>query len=224
MTQQEWLTSRDPISMLHDMPVTQFTYRGLRLLGCAIVRSRWESLAVYQPQNSRAAVQFAERMAEDEPGSTKIDYPTQTLLPWRVNQIMGTEGVWAAARTLTATPVDRETIHWLIMRGARGVASIDLTHCCNLIRDTCCPFAERRAWAWEEPHRPSWLTPQVMKLARAAYSERPAEDGLLEIPRFWVLADCLEESGCDEVDLLAHLRGPGPHVRGCAWLDLLLGK
>ena len=34
----------------------------------------------------------------------------------------------------------------------------------------------------------------------------------------------LEEAGCDQPDLLAHLRGPGPHVRGCWAVDLLLGK
>ena len=34
----------------------------------------------------------------------------------------------------------------------------------------------------------------------------------------------MEEAGCDEADLLAHLRGPGPHVRGCWAVDLLLGK
>jgi len=39
-----------------------------------------------------------------------------------------------------------------------------------------------------------------------------------------VLADALEEAGCDNTDLLLHLRGPGPHVRGCWVLDLLLGK
>jgi len=39
-----------------------------------------------------------------------------------------------------------------------------------------------------------------------------------------VLADALEEAGCTDADLLGHLRGPGPHVRGCWVLDLLLGK
>jgi hypothetical protein len=42
--------------------------------------------------------------------------------------------------------------------------------------------------------------------------------------RLPILADALEEAGCAEADLLAHLRGPAPHVRGCWALDLLLGK
>ena len=39
-----------------------------------------------------------------------------------------------------------------------------------------------------------------------------------------VLADALEDSGCDSADLVSHFRGPGPHVRGCWAVDLLLGK
>jgi hypothetical protein len=38
-----------------------------------------------------------------------------------------------------------------------------------------------------------------------------------------VLGDALEEAGCDTADLLAHFRGPGPHVRGCWALDMVLG-
>jgi hypothetical protein len=36
--------------------------------------------------------------------------------------------------------------------------------------------------------------------------------------------DAREDAGGDQPDLLAHLRGPGPHVRGCWAVDLLLGK
>jgi hypothetical protein len=39
-----------------------------------------------------------------------------------------------------------------------------------------------------------------------------------------ILADALEEAGCDQPDILAHCRGPGPHVRGCWVVDLVLGK
>jgi hypothetical protein len=38
------------------------------------------------------------------------------------------------------------------------------------------------------------------------------------------LADALEEAGCADADLLGHLRGPGPHARGCWAVDLLLEK
>jgi hypothetical protein len=39
-----------------------------------------------------------------------------------------------------------------------------------------------------------------------------------------LLADALEDTGCTDAELLGHLRGPGPHVRGCWAVDLVLGK
>ena len=39
-----------------------------------------------------------------------------------------------------------------------------------------------------------------------------------------ILADAVEEAGCEDVDLLAHCRSDGPHALGCWAIDLLLGK
>ena len=67
---------------------------------------------------------------------------------------------------------------------------------------------------------PSWLhwnDGTAVKLAQAIYEERA-------FGRLPVLADALEDAGCDNADILNHLRGPGPHVRGCWAVDLLLGK
>jgi hypothetical protein len=67
---------------------------------------------------------------------------------------------------------------------------------------------------------PAWLRwndATVLKLAQSIYDSR--DFSLLPI-----LADALEDAGCDNADILAHCRGPGPHVRGCWVVDLLLGK
>jgi hypothetical protein len=64
---------------------------------------------------------------------------------------------------------------------------------------------------------PTWRTPSVVALARTAYEERRFED----LP---LLADALEEAGCTDEAILAHCRGPGPHVRGCWVVDLLLAR
>lgn len=69
----------------------------------------------------------------------------------------------------------------------------------------------------------SWLTPTVRELVQAAYDGR-LPLGHLELDRLAVLSDALEEAGCDDAAILDHLRGPGPHVRGCWVFDLLLGK
>ncbi|HMF16231.1 MAG TPA: hypothetical protein VKE98_03450 [Gemmataceae bacterium] len=36
--------------------------------------------------------------------------------------------------------------------------------------------------------------------------------------------DALAEAGCSNPDILIHCRGPGPHVRVCWVVDLVLGK
>ena len=64
---------------------------------------------------------------------------------------------------------------------------------------------------------PRWQSETVVALATGIYADRAFD-------RLPVLADALEEAGCDNRDLLAHCRGPGPHVRGCWAVDLLLGK
>jgi len=68
---------------------------------------------------------------------------------------------------------------------------------------------------------PAWRTPTVLALAQAAYIERTFPSGTLDVARLAVLADALEDAGCDNADILSHLRGPGPHVRGCWVVDLL---
>lgn len=48
--------------------------------------------------------------------------------------------------------------------------------------------------------------------------------GTLDVARLAVLADALEEAGITDAFLLDHLRGSGPHVRGCFALDAILGR
>jgi hypothetical protein len=70
----------------------------------------------------------------------------------------------------------------------------------------------------------TWLTSAVTGLAAAAYEERALPSGELDTTRLAVLADALEDAGCADEAILSHLRGSGPHVRGCWALDLVLGK
>ena len=67
------------------------------------------------------------------------------------------------------------------------------------------------------PHWLAWEDGTVRRIAQAIYDERAFE-------RLPILADALEDAGCDKADILSHCRGPGPHVRGCWVVDLLLGK
>jgi hypothetical protein len=69
-----------------------------------------------------------------------------------------------------------------------------------------------------------WNGGLVRSLAQAVYDDRHLPSGHLDAGRLAVLADALEDAGCADADVLAHLRGGGPHVRGCWVIDLLLGK
>jgi hypothetical protein len=62
-----------------------------------------------------------------------------------------------------------------------------------------------------------WATSTVTTLARQMYDTRDFDP----MP---ILADALQDSGCDDVVVLDHCRAAGPHVRGCWVIDLLLGK
>jgi Nucleotidyl transferase AbiEii toxin, Type IV TA system len=65
--------------------------------------------------------------------------------------------------------------------------------------------------------RPAWLTPTVEQLARAARDTATYD----VLP---ILADALEEAGCERAELLAHCRACGPHRHGCWALDFLLNR
>jgi hypothetical protein len=82
---------------------------------------------------------------------------------------------------------------------------------CRLIRDI-----------FVNPYRPvsvdqCWLTSNVVSIAHQIYESR--DFGAMPI-----LADALQDAGCENADVLDHCRGPGPHVRGCWVVDLVLGK
>jgi hypothetical protein len=67
---------------------------------------------------------------------------------------------------------------------------------------------------------PFWLTWNgglIKSLAAVVYQGHAFD-------RLPILADALEDAGCNDPNILGHLRGPGPHVRGCWPVDLLLGK
>jgi hypothetical protein len=75
-----------------------------------------------------------------------------------------------------------------------------------------------------EPAWLAWKGGIVREQALAAYEHRELPDGTLDPARLAVLADALADTGCTDAELLGHLRGPGPHVRGCWALDLVLSK
>lgn len=66
---------------------------------------------------------------------------------------------------------------------------------------------------WE----PSWRTETVVALATGIHFDNALD-------RLSILADALEEVGCDNTEVLNHCRGPGSHARGCWVVDATRGK
>ncbi|MBA4067755.1 MAG: hypothetical protein C0501_29455 [Isosphaera sp.] len=65
---------------------------------------------------------------------------------------------------------------------------------------------------------PSWQTDTTLSLAHGMYDSR-------DFSPMPILADALQDAGCDHPDVLAHCRDPQvTHVRGCWVVDLVLGK
>ncbi len=97
---------------------------------------------------------------------------------------------------------------------ARTTGEQEESYQCDLLRDlfegVFQPVAVQPDWL-------AWQAGLVSRLARVLHDEGRFN----ELP---VLADALEDAGCDDPRLLEHLRGHGPHARGCWALDAVLNK
>jgi hypothetical protein len=67
-----------------------------------------------------------------------------------------------------------------------------------------------------DPRWLDWNENVIPRIARVIYRKRCFRN----MP---ILADALEEAGCNDEELLMHCRAPVEHVRGCWVVDLLLG-
>lgn len=64
---------------------------------------------------------------------------------------------------------------------------------------------------------PSWRTSTAIGLAQAIDAERAYD-------RMPILADALEDAGCDDANILTHSRGAGHHTRGCWVVEHVLNR
>ncbi len=241
MTEAEWLASDSPgvmLTALFGVPAFEDddgpfpgtppsilgadSLRKLRLFGCACCRRAWARLPA--PAGHRA-VDLAERYADGQAGwvfgwarrvwmqlGLQGQAETEEMAGrWQVSSL-----AWAPYHVLSGDLRCLIDASWVvrIRLGEREEGRRQA----NLIR---CVFGN--------PLRPRALNPAcrtatALSIARAAYDERILPSGHLDGARLAVLSDALEEAGCADADILSHLRSPGPHVRGCWALDLVLGK
>ena len=199
------------------------TPRKSRLSACACARAIWSDMP---DDNCRIGVEVAERHIEGEATLAESLAASEAIFD-RLEPLLGTETdrrlesaytlSWmAAAPVFTAhdgreerSTVDRSE-DWKVLYHLRRLAPTGFNPA-DLLR---CIFGN--------PFRPvtvdpCWLTSTAVAIAKTIYEERAFD-------RLPILADALEDAGCDEPALLDHCRSDGTHVRGCWAVDLVLGK
>jgi hypothetical protein len=207
MTEQEWLACTDPRRMLEFLQV-KASDRKLRLCAIAYCRRIWSLL---DDARSRRAVELAERFADG--GATDYERMVAQDHAEKVTKALtGSAANAPRAAAFAALPwADSAARGVLTMTPPLLGEPVSGALRCEFVRDI---FGNLFRPVTIDP---AWLSATVTQLAQAIYQE-------LAFDRLPILADSLEEAGCTEVAILEHLRGPGPHVRGCWVVDLLLGK
>jgi hypothetical protein len=222
MTEDRWLACDDPVAMLRFLQ-GRAGERKLRLLACACARLQWERL---QDGLMREAVEVGERFADGLVRWPEVQLIVHRLygLPgefrkefgrnWFCEQETETVAAYFAAISSVGAGVSKlpDRMSWVEQSKITGPRQP------ALVREI---FGNPFAPITIDHIR---LMIEAVRHARAAYDERNLPSGELDLACLAVLAHALEDAGCTEDGLLSHLRSPGPHVRGCWALDLILGK
>jgi hypothetical protein len=194
----------------------------------------WEPLLHYvgavrrYPSGRRVPEARARRSAEASPLWRELRGRERTDEPWNranVGRFISCVSV-VGRRHHTEMWNDTNDLRWYYPRRvdrsevetAKAAYLIAATDPCWLAHLT--PGTEWHSTAYDHDEKVvvdlAWRTPTVLALARRA--GRSGDSGALPI-----LADALQEAGCEDERLLGHCRSPGPHARGCWAADLLLG-
>jgi hypothetical protein len=215
-----WNACTDPQDLLgRVLAADRATDRKLLLLAAACCRRVWDMLA---DRRSRSAIEAAELHADG--GRAGLDGAWQEADAAASElRAAGGEPYFAAQAAASAACGDAASAcaNANFARLLQG-GSEEAVAQCRLIR---CIFGPPRGWRGRFEW--SWLVwgdGVVGSLALAAYEDRRLPEGTLEPDRLAVLADALEDAGCADAELLGHLRAPGPHVRGCFALDVVLAR
>lgn len=181
--------------------------RKQRLFACACCRSRWDELS---DPRCRAAVEISESVADGILTENELSEAYKAAYPARVREESFTGNKWSPELAASL----RDYALSGVVGHETGTLAGGPEEARHLLR---CIFGNPFRPATLDPLWLAWNTSTVTKLAQAIYDGR-------DFDRLPILADALEEAGCDNKDILSHCRGRGKHVRGCWVVDLLLGK
>jgi hypothetical protein len=224
MTEADWLACTEPEMMLEQLG-RHPSGRKWRLVLCA-----WacELRHLLGDERSWAAVETAELFADGLVSAAELVKAHNAAQEvWRGIEVRfggrhskadkSSKGAWSAKRAAEAARNAADPrLDVLFARRAVGRAdAATRVFQSQRLRDVfgnpfrpCPPLA---------PSVLAWNNGLLLKLAAAIYDERAFD-------RLPVLADALEDAGCQDQDILGHCRAGGEHVRGCWVVDLALGK
>ncbi|MGE3804075.1 MAG: hypothetical protein AB7K24_05305 [Gemmataceae bacterium] len=226
MTEAEWLTDKQLDRLLGHVH-NSVSPRKLRLFACACCRRLWPIVDSW----CHLLCALAERHAEGEATAAEVSQVAQEAgdPDWTAALAFEEAASFGDMLEAASNAAGNAAFAWADdvarddRRGSQfeSVRAREQERQCHLLRDVVGnPF---RRVAIEQPWL-DWREQTVVKLAQVAYEERAHPSGELDPGRLTIVADALEEAGCTRDDLLGHLRGPGPHLRGCWAVDLLLEK
>jgi hypothetical protein len=241
MTEQEWLACSDPQKML-ELLSGKASERRLRLLACAFCHGLWDRLG----DSDRDLVEVVERFVEHQASEQDLAAARERVMNTLPFAPRARAHVWAAAQATTSTRGfsgiarllaeigNTLRTHWNqpadsdMVRMTSAVAFLPF----HVLEGTINHFGWLPETSPQQPLlirdivgnpfrpvtiNPAWRTSNVTALAQAIYVDRAFD-------RLPILADALEDTGCDNADILNHCRQSGVHFRGCWVVDLLLDK
>ena len=222
MTEAEWLGHAVPGLMLRHLG-DEVSERKLRLFACNCV----ELVSRYQPPHEvPVPLEIAWGAADGTVGESEVE----AVAPSPPNPRPESASRWAewhAARVLDAAlrPKGRGAVSNL----RQGVEAVAVRLAQDNKQDTARASQESRTALatflrdiFGNPFRPvafspDWRTDTAVALASQMYKAR-------DFSLMPILADALQDAGCDSTEVLDHCRRPGPHVRGCWVVDRVLGR
>jgi hypothetical protein len=210
VTEAKWLACSNPRTMLEFLR-GRVSDRKLRLFSCAFCRVLRTASGLGAGTAIAVAERYADGLATDQDLATErrgIPFP-DNFAEWSTAQV-AYDGAWQPVDWLTGV-LETSRIDPDAYRHFPFPVEDNVKYLVLLLRDIL-----------GNPFRPVSFDPlcrtsTVNALASGIYGERAYN-------RLLILADALQDAGCDNDDILNHLRGPGPHTRGCWALDLALGK
>lgn len=227
MSDTDWLACDNPTSLWTAFP--RPSRRVAALFAVACVRLTPQATAHPLLIDAAEAVErVADTGAWDELGALN----ERASRECHEAELDSTAHYWALAalRLTTAESIDYYAVHVPFfmdkaLAGSPGGAELGPRYAA-LLRDAAGRPGRngrgKRMKAPTKPHpfpvlRASHHTEAVVAVAAGIYAEKAFD-------RLPVLADALEDAGCEDSAMLDHCRGPGPHSRGCWVVDLVLGK